>query len=138
MNKKNLKKILINSVDGISNKRMLYCLENSFFPSEIKRHNKEKRQADNLIEEQKLKSEEPIQDTEAANTIIIGKFREELEKLYPGFKDQVKKKIEKDAKKIKNISRKKLKNKLNKRIDGIKSKNVLKALVNDFIPDSLN
>ena len=138
MNKKNLKKILVNSVDGISNKRMLYCLENSFFPSEIKRHTKEKAQADNLSEEQKLESEETIQDSEAENTIVIGKFSEEFEKLYPDFKDQVKKRREKDAKKIKNISRKKLKKKLNKRIDGIKSKYVLKALVNDFMPDSLN
>jgi vacuolar-type H+-ATPase subunit H len=137
MNKKNLKKILINSVDGISNKRMLYCLENSFFPSEIKRHKKEKRQSDNLNDEQKLKSEEPIQDSEVENTIVIGRFSEELEKLYPGFKDQLKKRIEKDAKKIKKISRKKLKKKLNKRIDGIKSKHVLKAIVNDFMPDSL-
>lgn len=138
MNKKNLKKILINSVDGISNKRMLYCLENSFFPSEIKRRTKEKSQADNLSALHKKELEEPIQDIKVENTIVIGKLSEEFEKLYPGFKDQAKKRREKDAKKIKNISRKKLKKKLNKQIDGIKSKYVLKALVKDFMPDSLN
>lgn len=81
--------------------------------------------------------ESAIRDVEAGKTITMKDFEKELEKLHPGHKDRMKKQREKEAKKIKNSSRKRLKKKLHKQIDGIKSKYILKILLNDIMPDSL-
>lgn len=139
MNKANLKKILNVLIESIDDKRVLYNLEKDVFPYVVKNRTKKKdNEEDDLTEEQKLQLEEGLRDIEEGNTFTLDEFNDHMEKLYPGFKAQIKKRREKEEKNIKKSSGRKLKKKLHKRIEKIKSKYVLNVLLNDIMPDSLN
>ena len=137
MKKAEIKKILHAMVNSIGDKHVLYHLKENTLPYVIKYRTKKMDKAnDDLNEEQIKQLNESLRNAEAGEgeAISLEVFKKSFAKWLTGEKKEKKK----EEKKTSKISKKKLREDLNKLIDGIKTKHVLNVLLDDVLPDAIN
>ena len=135
MKKAELKKILHAMIDSLTDKHVLYDLENDIFPYVINYRSKKMDEADDDLTDEQIKQlDETIRQADSGETITLKEVKKSFARWLPD-EDKQKKT---GKKKISKNSKKKLRKKLHMLIDEIDSKYVLNVLLDDIMPDALN
>ena len=134
MKKKKVKEILHEMVDSLDNKYILYDLKENIFPYVIEyRSKKTDKDDDDLTEKQIKRLDEMISRPDDQKALTLNEVKKSFAKWLPDEDTQLKR-----EKKISKASKKKLKEKLHKILDDIKSKYLLTVLLDEIMPDALN
>ena len=134
MKKNKVKNILHEMIDSLDNKYILYDLKENIFPYVIKyRSKKTDKQDDDLTEKQIKRLDEMISRPDDQEAVTLKEVKKSFAKWLPDEDTHLKR-----EKKISKASKKKLKEKLHKILDGIKSKYLLTILLDEIMPDALN
>jgi hypothetical protein len=134
MKKKKVREILHEMVDSLENKYILYDLKKNIFPYVIKyRSKKTDKDDDDLTVNQIKRLDEMISRPDDQEALTLNEVKKRFVKCLPDEDTQLKR-----EKKISKASKKKLKEKLHKILDDIKSKYLLTVLLDEIMPDALN
>jgi uncharacterized protein (UPF0248 family) len=134
MKKKKVREILHEMVDSLENKYILYDLKKNIFPYVIKyRSKKTDKDDDDLTVNQIKRLDEMISRPDDQEALTLNEVKKSFVKWLPDEDTQLKR-----EKKISKASKKKLKEKLHKILDDIKSKYLLTVLLDEIMPDALN
>lgn len=134
MKKKKVKEILHEMVDSLDNKYILYDLKENIFPYVIEyRSKKTDNDDDDLTVNQIKRLDEMISRPDDQEALTLNEVKKSFAKWLPDKDTQLKR-----EKKISIASKKKLKEKLHKIVDDIKSKYLLTVLLDEIMPDALN
>lgn len=121
-------------IDTLDNKYVLYDLKENIFPYVIEfRSKKTDKDDDDLTEKQIIRLDEMISKPDDHQAVTLSEVKSSFAKWLPDEYTQLKR-----EKKIARASKKKLKEKLHKIIDGIKSKYLLAVLLDEIMPDALS